>query len=69
MKVQALPNETVNGILYRVLKTDSDEVEEAFYRLNPNQKTPFLTSLQVVEIPDTIEKAEPAATEEIEVWE
>ncbi|MBJ2148251.1 hypothetical protein JC606_17985 [Vibrio sp. IB15] len=68
MKVQVKPNETVNRLLFRVFGVDSDELEEAFYRLNPNQTTPFLEPGQVVELPTIEDKANEVATREIPVW-
>ncbi|KZX63830.1 hypothetical protein A3712_20615 [Vibrio sp. HI00D65] len=68
MKVQVKPNETVNRLLFRVFGVDSDELEEAFYRLNPNQTTPFLEPGQVVELPTIEDKTNEVATREIPVW-
>lgn len=69
--VSAQANETVCGLLYRLLKDDSDELVEEFYRLNPKQKTLFLDPLQQVILPElkekTPEKIKPASI--LEIWE
>jgi hypothetical protein len=68
MKTQAKPNETVNTLLYRVFGSDSDELENEFYRLNPNQKTHFLEPGQMVELPNIGTEPEATTTNEIPVW-
>lgn len=69
MKIQAKPNETVNGLLYRVFGLDSDELEEQFYRLNPSQTTPFLTPGAFVEVPNLAAPSTEAPTsQEITLW-
>ncbi|MBE3670912.1 hypothetical protein BOO25_18460 [Vibrio navarrensis] len=66
MKVQARPNETVGGLLFRVYAMDSDALEEEFYRLNPSQSNPFLEPGKEYELPQ-IENSN-VADERIEVW-
>ncbi len=71
MSVSALANETVNGLLYRILGDDTDELIEAFYELNPTQTTLFLEPLQQVLIPEnkTTTKPEVEPVHILEVWE
>ncbi len=68
MKTTAKPFETVNTLLYRVFGSDSDELENEFYRLNPTQTTLFLEPGQLVELPIIGNEPEPATTNEIPVW-
>lgn len=69
--VSARANETVNGLLYRMLGSDDDELVEKFYELNPTQKTLFLQPLQQVAVPERQEPAKPEAepVHILEVWE
>ena len=69
--VSAKANETVCGLLYRILGDDSDEMVEAFFALNPKQGTLFLEPLQQVKVP---EQQTPVAVESepvhiLEIWE
>ncbi len=69
--VLAQANETVCGLLYRVLGDDSDDMVEAFFQLNPTQKTLFLDPLQDVALPERQEvaKKEAAPVHVLEIWE
>lgn len=70
MKIKARYNETVCGLLFRVLGDDSDELEQEFYRLNPTQKTQFLEPKQLVNVPEPkkVEKEE-LTLKPLEVWQ
>ncbi|ELH7952702.1 hypothetical protein Q9F39_004232 [Vibrio fluvialis] len=69
MIVQAIYGETVGRLLYRVLGEETDTLKDEFYRLNPDQTTPFLTPNQWVNLPDVVASSSESDSEVIEVWE
>lgn len=69
MIIKARYNETVGSLLTYVFGSDTDELEEIFFQLNPTVKSRFLEPGQEVNLPEPETQTEETESDQVGVWE